>query len=159
MGSPANRKGNIVTSRKRNITIPDAPHSESLNDAAKADDTTDAMPAAQKPPRPARRPKDKPAKMNGATALAYLNDHTPNGAVPATETAVANVLAGSTLDRLLSLLRLPDGATITELAAATSWQVNSVRGALAGALRKKGHTVVSEKKDGGERRYRIGHAS
>jgi Protein of unknown function (DUF3489) len=148
-----------MTIRKSNPTLPDASLSESLNDPAKADDTAVAMPAAQTPPRPARRPKEKPATMKGATALATLNDHTPDGADPATGTAVANTLPGSKLDRLLSLLRQPDGATITKLAAATGWQVHSVRGALAGALRKKGHTVVSEKKDGGERRYRIGDAS
>jgi Protein of unknown function (DUF3489) len=147
-----------MTTHKRNTPIPDAPYRAGLKDAAKADDTTDAMPAAQKPPRPARRPKDKPATMNGATALATLNDHTPNEADPATETTVANPLPGSKLDRLVHLLRQPDGATITELAAATGWQAHSVRGALAGALRKKGHAVVSEKKDGGDRRYRLQEA-
>jgi hypothetical protein len=61
----------------------------------------------------------------------------------------------SKLDRLVALLRAPEGATLPELASATGWQVHSVRGAMAGALRKKGHCVISEKAAGGLRRYRI----
>jgi hypothetical protein len=37
---------------------------------------------------------------------------------------------------------------------ATGWQQHSVRGALAGALKKRGHTINSDKVDG-VRRYRI----
>ncbi|WP_417497453.1 DUF3489 domain-containing protein [Maricaulis sp.] len=37
---------------------------------------------------------------------------------------------------------------------ATGWQAHSVRGALAGALRKKGHIITSTVDDG-VRRYRI----
>lgn len=62
--------------------------------------------------------------------------------------------AASKLDTLVSLLRTPTGASIDELAAATSWQKHSVRGALAGSLKKKGHVITSEAVDG-VRRYRI----
>ena len=68
-------------------------------------------------------------------------------------------LSTSKLDRLVALLRAPEGATLPELASATGWQVHSVRGAMAGALRKKGHCVISEKAAGGLRRYRIEEAS
>jgi hypothetical protein len=60
----------------------------------------------------------------------------------------------SKLDTLVALLRTPRGASIQELAAATSWQPHSVRGALAGTLKKKGHLISSEIADG-TRRYRI----
>lgn len=59
------------------------------------------------------------------------------------------------LDRMVGVLRDPGGASIADLVSATGWQPHSVRGALAGALKKKGHAVVSEKIDG-IRRYRIG---
>ncbi len=56
----------------------------------------------------------------------------------------------------LNLLSRREGATIDELQEATSWQGHSVRGFLAGAVRKKlGLTLVSEKPDAGPRRYRI----
>ena len=65
----------------------------------------------------------------------------------------AKVSGTSKLETLLALLRQPSGATIQELATATAWQTHSVRGALAGALKKKGHTISSEWVEG-VRRYR-----
>ena len=60
----------------------------------------------------------------------------------------------SRLDTLEKLLRGKNGASIAEMTKATKWQQHSVRGALAGAMKKRGHTVTSEKIDG-TRRYRI----
>lgn len=54
------------------------------------------------------------------------------------------------------MLRAPDGATIEEITAATGWQAHMVRGAIAGALKKKlGLDVNSEKVEGRGRVYRI----
>jgi hypothetical protein len=59
----------------------------------------------------------------------------------------------------LDLLNRPEGVTVEELQAATGWQQHSVRGFLAGAVKKKlGLTLVSEKADAGSRRYRIASA-
>lgn len=58
------------------------------------------------------------------------------------------------LDLLIKQLRRPNGATIEELAKATGWQAHSVRGAMAGTLKKKGFTVSSAKVDG-TRRYQL----
>ncbi len=56
----------------------------------------------------------------------------------------------------LDLLGRREGATIEDLEQATGWQAHSVRGFLAGAVKKKlGLTLVSEKLDAGPRRYRI----
>jgi hypothetical protein len=56
----------------------------------------------------------------------------------------------------LDLLGRRGGATIEELQEATGWQKHSVRGFLAGAVRKKlGLTLISEKPDAGPRRYRV----
>ena len=60
----------------------------------------------------------------------------------------------SKLDTLEKLLKRKNGATIAEMTKATEWQQHSVRGALAGAMKKRGHSVTSEKIDG-TRRYRI----
>ena len=57
--------------------------------------------------------------------------------------------------RILALLRAPAGATISALITATEWQQHSVRGFLAGVVRKKlGLNLVSEQTDKG-RVYRI----
>ena len=61
----------------------------------------------------------------------------------------------SKLARILLHISRPEGASLAELVAVTGWQPHSVRGALAGSLKRKGHAVVSEKVEG-ERRYRIG---
>ena len=59
------------------------------------------------------------------------------------------------LDMLIDLLRQPEGATLGAMTAATGWQVHSVRGAMAGSLKKgKGLTITSEKTEAG-RIYKI----
>jgi len=48
---------------------------------------------------------------------------------------------------LVDLLQRPQGASIFDLADATGWQFHSIRGALAGALKARGYTILSEKLD------------
>lgn len=56
------------------------------------------------------------------------------------------------LDQLEQLIIRESGASITELTGATGWQPHSVRGAIAGALKKRGLSITSEKVEG-VRRY------
>jgi hypothetical protein len=57
---------------------------------------------------------------------------------------------------LIAMLRAPDGATIEEIMAATGWQSHTVRGAMAGALKKKlGLEVTSEKVENRGRVYKL----
>jgi len=59
-------------------------------------------------------------------------------------------------DRILTLLRRRDGATITDMMEASGWQQHSVRGFLAGTIKKKlGLALTSSKTAGELRRYRI----
>lgn len=59
-------------------------------------------------------------------------------------------------DRILTLLSQRDGVSIPEIMEATSWQQHSVRGFLAGTIKKKlGHALTSSKTTGELRRYRI----
>lgn len=63
---------------------------------------------------------------------------------------------GTKQEALIEMLRAPDGATIEEIMAATDWQSHTVRGAMAGALKKKlGLEVTSEKVEGRGRVYRL----
>jgi hypothetical protein len=52
------------------------------------------------------------------------------------------------LDALITLLQRPQGAAMPAMIAATGWQPHSIRGAMAGALKKKGHAAASEKVEG-----------
>ena len=57
---------------------------------------------------------------------------------------------------LIELLKRPEGATLPQMTEATGWQVHTVRGAMAGALKKKlGLEITSEKQTGTDRVYRI----
>lgn len=73
---------------------------------------------------------------------------------------VAEPTSTSKQERCLHLLARPDGATLSELVAATGWQPHSVRGFLSGAVKKKlGLTLVSTCDDDGTRRYRTVRAN
>jgi hypothetical protein len=65
---------------------------------------------------------------------------------------------GTKQAKMIEMLRRPDGATIEEIAAATQWQPHTIRGAFAGALKKKlGLEVTSEKVEDRGRVYRVGN--
>ena len=55
----------------------------------------------------------------------------------------------SKISQVVALLRRPEGATAAQIMAATGWQAHSVRGAIAGQIRKKlGLAVATEKVEG-----------
>ena len=59
-------------------------------------------------------------------------------------------------ERVLTLLSQSEGASIEEMMQATDWQQHSVRGFLAGTVKKKlGFSLTSLKPNDGVRRYRI----
>jgi hypothetical protein len=90
-------------------------------------------------PRPIIRKTTKPAPPKRRT---------PEASKPPARSATKH-------DRIIAMLRTSAGATIASLAAATEWQQHSVRGFLAGVVRKKlGLNLVSERTDKG-RVYRI----
>jgi len=63
---------------------------------------------------------------------------------------------GSKKAQVIELLRRPDGASLTEVMEATSWQSHSVRGFISGALiRKESLPVESFKREDGQRAYRL----
>ena len=59
------------------------------------------------------------------------------------------------LGAMAMLLRRAQGASLAQLVEATGWKAASVRGAMAGALKARGLTIVSEKAQGGVRTYRV----
>ena len=59
----------------------------------------------------------------------------------------------SRLDLLERLLLEEGGTTIAAMVEATGWQQHSVRGAMAGALKKKRGLVITSDKVDGVRRY------
>jgi hypothetical protein len=62
---------------------------------------------------------------------------------------------GSKTAEVVAMLQRKGGASISEIMKAMKWQRHTVRGFMAGAMRKAGYTVESFKPEGGERSYRL----
>jgi hypothetical protein len=99
--------------------------------------TPTAAPQAA-PAAPKKAKATKEAKANGdATG--------PKGAREGSKKAI-----------VLDMLRRPEGATLSDIQAATGWQAHSVRGFLSGSLGKKmGLNIESLKTSEGARAYRV----
>ena len=57
--------------------------------------------------------------------------------------------------QVVAMLQRKEGATLSEIMSSMGWQRHTVRGFMAGAMKKAGFTVESFKPEGGERTYRI----
>ncbi len=80
---------------------------------------------------------------------------TPPAGAPATK-PVRKIREGTKQEALITMLRQPLGASIAEIAREFEWAPHTVRGTIAGALKKKlGLTVTSEKHETRGRIYRI----
>jgi hypothetical protein len=62
-----------------------------------------------------------------------------------TEKPAPKARAATKIETLISALQQAEGADMKTMIAATGWQAHSIRGAMAGAVRKRGHEVGSEK--------------
>jgi hypothetical protein len=62
---------------------------------------------------------------------------------------------GTKQEKLIAMLRRKQGATIAQIVEATGWQPHTVRGAFAGALKKKLGLIVTSEKVEGTRVYRL----
>jgi hypothetical protein len=76
--------------------------------------------------------------------------------VKAIKTSSGRSNPDSKQDRVIALLRQARGATLDILVKATGWQKHSVRGFLAGTVRKKLKLPLLSEKIDGIRTYRIG---
>ena len=62
---------------------------------------------------------------------------------------------GTKTAAVLALLQRRNGATISEIMQKMAWQRHTVRGFMAGPIKKAGYTVESFRPEGGERTYRL----
>ena len=77
----------------------------------------------------------------------------PSLAANVTSSGKAN--PGSKKSRVIAMLQSPQGATIAAMMKATDWQQHSVRGFLAGVVRKRLKLKLSSRKVDGNRVYQI----
>ena len=109
---------------------------------------------------PTKRQRRSHAKKAGRTTKAGPNRQARRKGASASRSGAKPAIRKETKQQTcINLLCRREGATIEELQAATGWQAHSVRGFLAGAVRKKlGLMLLSEKPDAGLRRYCIPNA-
>ena len=99
------------------------------------------------------KPKSKPKAKTHPTARKTAKTASRKRSAPASPGPAAK--SNTKHARMIAILRSPAGATIAALVTATKWQQHSVRGFLAGVVRKRlGLNLVSEQTDKG-RVYRI----
>jgi len=120
---------------------------------------TDAAFAALGLTPPAAEALAAVADANGVEPAGPIDadDAAPEASEPApTPAEKPRFRAGTKQAQLIAMLEAPEGATVPEIAEATGWRLHTVRGAIAGALKKRlGLTIASEKVDGRGRVYRV----
>jgi hypothetical protein len=65
------------------------------------------------------------------------------------------VTRGSRTTQVIAMLQRKNGATLAEIMTIMGWQKHTVRGFMAGTIKKAGYAVESFRSDNGERTYRI----
>jgi hypothetical protein len=129
------------------IEAEDVAKASDNNAAADPDEAAaaDVFTGAKSSERPSR------AKRSGAKKTAAVS-------AKATKASSDRVKPDSKQDRIVALLQRPEGATLDALVKETEWQKHSVRGFLAGTVRKKLKLPLLSEKIDGVRNYRIGTA-
>jgi hypothetical protein len=135
----------ITKAGLRAIEVDEVAEAPDNNAAAEPDEVTaaDASTEAKSGERPGR------AKRLGAKKTAAVSAR-------ATKASSDQVKPDSKQDKIVALLQRPEGATLDVLVKETQWQKHSVRGFLAGTVRKKLKLPLLSEKIDGVRNYRIG---
>ena len=98
---------------------------------------------------PAKSKVKKKATVKAAAPKGNNTGKTPSAKTPSTPRA------GSKMAQVIALMQRKGGVSISELMQRMGWQAHTVRGFMAGAMKKAGHAVESFKPEGGERSYRL----
>ena len=112
-------------------------------------------------PKPAKKAKGGARAAKGAPTRAEATKKaTPAKNAPKAKTAAKTPEAtapreGSKTTQVVAMLQRKSGATLAEIMDKMGWQRHTVRGCMAGAMKKAGYAVESFKSDKGERTYRI----
>ena len=103
-----------------------------------------------------RKPAKKPAKTR-ASRSRRVRTTAAKPAQPADvrSSAGKKAAAMSKQGRVIAMLQSSAGTTIAAMMQATGWQAHSVRGFLAGVVRKKLQLQLNSEKGDGNRIYRV----
>ena len=112
------------------------------------------QPAKPKAKGGARAAKGAPTKAK-ATKRTTAAKNAPKAQKAAKAQESAGPRNGSKTAQVVAMLQRKNGATLAEIMDKMGWQRHTVRGFMAGAMKKAGYAVESFKPEGGERTYRI----
>ena len=127
---------------------------QSLGEAAKPAAEPAEPKATTKAKGRAQAAKGAPAKgKSGKKASPAKN--APKGKKTAKAPETSAPREGTKTAQVVTLLQRKNGATLVEIMEKMGWQRHTVRGFMAGAMKKAGYAVESFKPEGGERTYRI----
>jgi len=120
-----------------------------------------AEPAAEPKPKADKEAKGGAQAAKGASSKTKATKKaTPAKNAPKAKKAAkaqesAGPREGTKTALVVAMLQRKNGATLVEIMEKMGWQRHTVRGFMAGAMKKAGYTVESFKPEGGERTYRI----
>jgi hypothetical protein len=127
---------------------------QSLGDAAQPEVEQEKPKAHKKAKRGAQVAKAASTKPK-ASKTASPAKSAPKAKKVAKEPEAAGPREGSKTAQVVAMLQRKNGATLAEIMEKMGWQKHTVRGFMAGAMKKAGYTVESFKPEGGERTYRL----
>jgi hypothetical protein len=129
------------------IEVEDVAQASDNNAAADPDETAaaDVLTEAESSEQPSRARRSSAKKTAAVSAKA-------------TKASSDRIKPDSKQDKIVALLRRPEGADLDVLVKETGWQKHSVRGFLAGTVRKTLKLPLLSERIDGVRNYRIGTA-
>jgi hypothetical protein len=148
----------IWTAIQKLAAVPQTSEAAAETAVPKASDKPAAEPtepkAAKKAKGGAQAAKGAPGKSK-ATKKATPAKNAPKGKQSAKAPETAGPREGSKTAQVVAMLHRKNGATLGEIMDKMGWLKHTVRGFMAGAMKKAGYNVESYKPEGGERTYRI----
>ncbi len=134
---------------------------ERLGEAPQADPNPEASAAPSGSSAPQPQAAAAPSKPAGASSKPKASKKAtppkkaPKGKKTAKAEGASAPREGSKTAQVVAMLQRKNGATLAEIMEKMDWQKHTVRGFMAGAMKKAGYQVESFKPEGGERTYRI----
>jgi hypothetical protein len=148
------------TAERITTTMKNAEATNTTETAAVAEQGAPVAPEKAPSKKAASQKKSAPkakqgAKKAGPKAKAAKKEAKPAAKKAAKTTESAGPREGTKTAQVIAMLQRKGGATLAEIMEKMGWQKHTVRGFMAGAMKKAGYTVESFKNVTDERTYRI----
>ena len=146
-----------VAAAEQSVVPPEEPIAETQPEAPVA--PTPAEPLADAGEQAAEVVSEQPAATDGTTSAKKARKAkkatTEAAESDGTKTESTGPREGSKTTQVVAMLQREQGATLAEIMQTMGWQKHTVRGFMAGPMKKAGYTVESFNPEGGESSYRI----